>query len=279
MFYNYKILEVDNNEILYLYVNSLYEFSNEFNNKNKPKSIFNKVNNYIKDMGINFNGKKVLFVVNGIIIGSITLITNDFQNIDINNTNNELISYKENIDLDKLDNIDIIDINKDNINYFDNEIINNPNQFTISNFVKMEDNEGKITYIDLDNYITSELSKIIPPTYEEESIKSAAVVVRTEVFRKLYENTYLNENDYRDNYILKKMWKNNFNKYFKKLKDAVEETNYQILTQNHYYFDFNTRVKYQIPFSSYNANNLAKKGYNYINILGHYYPDANLEIL
>jgi len=36
MFYNYKILELNNEEILYLYVNSMYEFSNELD-KEIPK--------------------------------------------------------------------------------------------------------------------------------------------------------------------------------------------------------------------------------------------------
>ena len=279
MFYNYKILEVNNEEILYLYVNSIYEFSSEFNYSNKPKSVFRKVKNYIKDMDIKFNGKKVMLVVNGLIIGSIMLITNDFSNINEQNIDNEYISYNETIDLDKNDNVDIIDIDRDINNYLKDEISGDSAGYIISNFVKMKNKDGRITYIDLNNYITNELSKIIPPTYEEEAIKSAAIVTRTNVFRDLYENNYLNENNYRDNNTLKKMWKKKYKEHFNKLKSAVEETSYQYLTNNHYYFDFNIRSRYQVPFSSYDANMLAKKGYNYTEILGHYYPDAELEIV
>lgn len=278
MFYNYKILEVNNEEILYLYVNSIYEFSSELDKTNKPKNVFNKVTNYIKDMNIKFNGKKVMLVVNGIIIGSIMLINNDFKDIDNKNMKNEFISYNENIDLDKNDNVDIIDLNKDIKDYIKNEITNNDG-YIISNFVKMKNKNGQITFVDLNNYITNYLIKIIPPTYEEEAIKSAIVVARTNVFRELYENNYLSEDNYRDTITLKKMWKKNYTQYLNKLKSLVEETNYQYLSNNNYYFDFNARKKYQIPFSSYDANRLAKLGYNYIDILSHYYPDATLEIV
>lgn len=274
MFYNYKILEVNNEEILYLYVNSMYEFSNELDHDNKPKSLFNKIVNYIKDMDIHFNGKKVMLVVNGLIIGSLMLITNDFSNID---KEENYISYKEEIDTDKKDNIDIIDMDQDIKSFIKNEISTDNDGFIISNFVKMKSKDGKITYVDLNTYITNELSKVIPPTYEEEAIKSAAIITRTEVFKSLYENNYLEDNDYRDINKLEKIWKKDFNYYFSKLKDAVEETSYQYLSSNKYYFNFNTRNNYQVPFSSYGANLLAKSGYNYIDILGHYYPDAELE--
>ena len=275
MFYNYKILEVNNEEVLYLYINSMYEFSTELDNHNKTKSIFNKITKYIKDMDIKFNGKKVMLVVNGLIVGSIILITNDFGNID-KNIENEYVSYNENIELDQNDNVDIIDIEKDIKTYLKDEIQTENESYIISNFVKMKTKNGKITYVDLDNYITSKLSEIIPPTYEEEAIKSAAIVTRTIAFQELYENNYLIEDNYRTNIILKKMWGKNFYRYFNKLKNAVEETNYQYLTNNNYFFNFNIRSKYQIPFSSYDANKLAKLGYKYIDVLGHYYPGAEL---
>ena len=275
MFYNYKILEVNNEEVLYLYINSMYEFSTELDNHNKTKSIFNKITKYIKDMDIKFNGKKVMLVVNGLIVGSIILITNDFGNID-KNIENEYVSYNENIELDQNDNVDIIDIEKDIKTYLKDEIQTENESYIISNFVKMKTKNGKITYVDLDNYITSKLSEIIPPTYEEEAIKSAAIVTRTIAFQELYEKNYLIEDNYRTNIILKKMWGKNFYRYFNKLKNAVEETNYQYLTNNNYFFNFNIRSKYQIPFSSYDANKLAKLGYKYIDVLGHYYPGAEL---
>lgn len=274
MFYNYKILEVNGEEVLYLYVNSMYEFSNELDSKNKPKSLFHKVVDYLKDMDIHFNGKKVLLVVNGLIIGSLMLITNDFSNIP---KENAYIAYHETVDIDKSDNVDVIDSERDIKSFVKNEIATDNDGFIVSNFVKMRSKDGKITFVDLNNYITNELSKTIPPTYEKEAIKCAAVITRTKVFRDLYENNYLEDDNYRDITQLKKVWKNHFSSYFNKLKSAVEETSYQYLSNSHYYFNFQVRDKYQVPYSSYGANLLAKSGYEYTQILGHYYPDALLE--
>lgn len=274
MFYNYKILDVDNEEVLYLYVNSMYEFSSELDKSNKPRSIFDKINKYIKDMDISFSGKKVMLVVNGIIIGTLVLVTNDFLNT---NKKNQYISYKEIVDIDEDDNIDLIDKDNELSSFVKNNVSVN-DSYIISNFVKMKNKNGLITYTDINNYIINSLSKIIPPTYEKEAIKSAAVITRTLVFQELYENDYLSDNNY-NTINLQKLWKKDFNFYFNKFKDAVEETHNQYLLSDFYYFKFDDRKKYQVPFTSYGANILAKKGYKYIDILGHYYPDARLEIV
>lgn len=274
MFYNYKILDVDNEEVLYLYVNSMYEFSSELDKSNKPRSIFDKINKYIKDMGISFSGKKVMLVVNGIIIGTLVLVTNDFLNT---NRKNQYISYKEIVDIDEDDNIDLIDKDNELSSFVESNVSVN-DSYIISNFVKIKNKDGLITYTDINNYIINSLSKIIPPTYEKEAIKSAVVITRTLVFQELYENNYLSDNNY-NTINLQKLWKKNFNFYFNKFKDAVEETHNQYLLSDFYYFKFDDRKKYQVPFTSYGANILAKKGYKYTDILGHYYPDARLEIV
>ena len=274
MFYNYQILNVNDEEVLYLYVNSMYEFSSELGKAKKEQKLLNKVNDYIHTMDINFNGKKVMLVVNGLIIANLVLIPPALAET----INNNEILYKEIIDIDSEDNIDIIDINSNIKNYIEKDITND-NGYIISNFVKMKDKNGKTTYVDLNNYLTNKLSKMIPPTYEEEAIKAAAVITRTETFKELYENNYLDEESFISTFKLKKMWNKNYKYYFNKLKSAVIDTSYEYLTFNNYFFYDTSRVKHYIPFSSYDANRLAKKGYNYQEILGHFYPDASLEIV
>ena len=146
MFYNYQILNVNDEEILYLYVNSMYEFSSELGETKKQETLLNKVNDYINIMDINFNGKKVMLVVNGLIIASLVLTPTVLAE---NNYNNQILC-KEIIDIDKEDNIDIIDINSNIRNYIENDITSD-NGYIISNFVKMKDKNGKTTYMDLNN--------------------------------------------------------------------------------------------------------------------------------
>ena len=273
MFYNYQILNVNDEEVLYLYVNSMYEFSSELGNEKKQETLLNKVNNYIHIMDISFHGQKVMLVVNGIIIASLILMPNVLAK-----SNNNQRLYKEIIDIDKEDNIDIIYINSNIKNYVETDITND-NGYIISNFVKMKNKFSKITYIDLNNYITNKLSQMIPPTYEDEAIKAAAVIARTETFRDLYENNYLDEESFRNTFTLKKMWNKNYKYYFNKLKTAVIDTSYEYLTFNNYFFNNTSRIKHFIPFSAYEANRLARQGYNYQEILGHFYPDVSLEIV
>lgn len=273
MFYNYQILNVNDEEVLYLYVNSMYEFSSELGKEKKQETLLNKVNNYIHIMDISFHGQKVMLVVNGIIIASLILMPNVLAK-----SNNNQRLYKEIIDIDKEDNIDIIDINSNIKNYVETDITND-NGYIISNFVKMKNKFSKITYIDLNNYITNKLSQMIPPTYEDEAIKAAAVIARTETFRDLYENNYLDEESFRNTFTLKKMWNKNYKYYFNKLKTAVIDTSYEYLTFNNYFFNNTSRIKHFIPFSAYEANRLARQGYNYQEILGHFYPDVSLEIV
>ena len=70
------------------------------------------------------------------------------------------------------------------------------------------------------------------------------------------------------------MWNKNYKYYFNKLKTAVIDTSYEYLTFNNYFFNNTSRIKHFIPFSAYEANRLARQGYNYQEILGHFYPDV-----
>ena len=266
MFYNYQILNSNDEEILYLYISSMYEFSNELDQNNKSTSIFNKVKDYIKLMDIPFEGKKVMLVIDGLVMASLSL---DADNL----SNNNNIDYQENLEFDKHDNVDVIDMYSKSspIKYM---LENNNDSFIISNFVKMREKDGRFSYVDLNNYIINELRKEASPTYEEEALKSVAIIVRTKILKELSENNYLDGEKYQNTNFLKKIWGNNFATYFRKLHDVIEETSSQYISHNNYYFNFDTRDNYHIPFSIYQANILAKRGYGYLDILGHFYPDA-----
>jgi len=266
MFYNYKILDSNNEEILYLYVSSYFEFSKELDKRNKNESLTKKIREYLNDLNINFNGNKVMLIVDGLIIGSIT----NFNKFDSYIES----KYRQFVDVDKCDNIDIIDIQDKNEIYQEKNV---QNDYIIDSFVKMKSDDFRTTYVNINDYITHTVANLIPPTYEEEAIKSIAIIVRTEVLKELYENSYLKEKHYLNNSVLKGMWKDNYNKYLDKINKSVMSTDNQYLTNNHYYFNFENR-KYQRPYSPYIANNLAKKGFNYVDILGQFYPDAFINV-
>ena len=248
----------------------MYEFSSEMNESDKAKSLYQKINDYIQIMDIKFNGSKVMLVVNGLVMGSLTLINNTFSNVS-NKQNEKLIVYNENLESVYDNQEEIKEVLPEKQNTYDNY------SYATTSFVKAKNENGIITYVDLNKYIINELRKLVPPTYSKETLKSLSVIIRTNIFKDLYENRFLKSTKYQDISFLKKLWKKNYNNYYSKFKKAVEETNYQYMSSNNYYFNFNNRNKYQIPFNSFIANNLAKKGYNYLDILGHFYPDAFIE--
>ena len=93
MLESYKILKTKNEEILYLYLNVNYEFGEDLTDIALEK----KAKNYLITHNIEFNGNKVIFIVNGINTKMISInknisYLNDYL-ITINNQ--EKISLKE----------------------------------------------------------------------------------------------------------------------------------------------------------------------------------------
>ena len=77
MFYKSFITKINNEEILYLYFENNYEFSNEFNNNGiLNKKIIDTAKKYINNNNIPFYGNTIHLVSHGIIFGSIKLNSN-----------------------------------------------------------------------------------------------------------------------------------------------------------------------------------------------------------
>ena len=72
MLESYKIAKSGNEEILYLYLNVNYEFGEDLVEDDLEK----KARNYLVTHDINFNGNKIVFIVNGISTKIITIENN-----------------------------------------------------------------------------------------------------------------------------------------------------------------------------------------------------------
>ncbi len=68
MFYRYEIKNNGIENILYLYLTMNYEFSKELTNQSDDSELKRRTNNFIKNNGIQFDGKKVYLVIDGIIV-------------------------------------------------------------------------------------------------------------------------------------------------------------------------------------------------------------------
>lgn len=72
MFYNYEIRNNNSEEILYLYLNMKYEFSNEFSLEDDI-DLARRSKNFIQNNNIPFHGSRVYLIVDGIIVKSIDI--------------------------------------------------------------------------------------------------------------------------------------------------------------------------------------------------------------
>ena len=91
MFYKYEIRKINGEDCLYLYVSLDYEFSREFND-NINLSLLSK--NYINTSNIDFKGKKVYYVINGIVVKKLDLDSNRYILNDSYNPDCFLINLK-----------------------------------------------------------------------------------------------------------------------------------------------------------------------------------------
>lgn len=147
---------ISNEEVMFIYLNFDYEFGSSYNSRNLKKEIENGIRKN------KFKGKKILFVVSGIIIGSLlinkpvynnydfkyvdTTIINKIIEIDKNDINN---NFNQN-DVDSINNYEqekkksVVSINNDNISNIKEEKVVE-NQDNLNNDVIQNNTNNNIT--------------------------------------------------------------------------------------------------------------------------------------
>ena len=243
MFYKYLISNINNNEILYLFLDNRYELSSEFPKDIEKNSIQDKIQKYIKNNKINFNSGKIYLVSNNIIAASVNYNDNNFTKV------------KTYIDLEEnnLETLEIIDV------------------FNISDEEKVLTKNNKTYYrISLTKYLENALFNKIPLVFEKEAIKTITIIIRSNYIKDLYKYGYINDEN---NYMTKgisDIEKNNRYKFFiDRLNNAIKETDAIYLT-------YKEKPIYIAIGNIFNINALAKAGYRYNEILKLLYPGLEL---
>ena len=205
MFYKYMIVTTDNGEVLYLYLNNMEEFSKDFDQDNYKDdlSFYRKVYNYIKNMGITFNGKKISIVVNGIVIAT----------IDMNDYNEITNEFVEILDTDN-------------------------NRFK---FVDLNHSSGIIEKVKIEDYIFGVVSGEMPAVFHEEALKAQAVISRTyaskRISRGLDIKDYNSTQIFRNRSYLRELWGNRYDEYKEKIEKAIRDTRDEVLMFDGDYID------------------------------------------
>ena len=124
--------------------------------------------------------------------------------------------------------------NTETKNEIDEEIDNNI-------YVTINRSNGNVIKLKLEEYLIGVVSGEMPASFNIEALKAQAVVSRTYALKRISQNKILTDTTstqvYKDNDELKNIWKNDFNKYYEKVKNAVMATKGMVLMYNNNYID------------------------------------------
>jgi len=266
----YEIRKIENEKVLILYLSYDYEFSSDF----KGNSLLDRINNFIRISKINWNGTKVIFVVGGLVLGSLVLgktNLNSKKNIDkfdyvsniiINHydENNNDLGYSQieiknpNINDEQVKIHETINEEKDIENHvISTPIITPPSQTIptetvitpapeeIKTYVNIYRNNGTIETIELEEYVVGVVAAEMPAAFHIEALKAQSIAARTYALKSIQEQRILTDDEktqsYKDINELKELWGNNFDTYYKKIKKAVDSTKKQAIFYNNEYIE------------------------------------------
>ena len=272
------------NETLYIDLNINYDFGNFKNTKTNFKKELKK---FLNNLKINFN--KIVLTCSGIIIGSIILTNNNF--------NNEVsMKYVPNIDTsipyiahydneEKTDDNIIVnnDVNETtkNVNNsqnisknvekpvntehtsIDNTSTNNTTNSSVSEITVYRSN-GSVINLNMTDYLIGVVSSEMPASFNLEALKAQSVLARTYALKAKQTGKKLTDTVSTQSYIdidqMKNKWGNSFNTYYNKIKNAVENTNGEYLSYNGNYIE-----------ALYHSTNNGKTESS-LDVFGNYYP-------
>lgn len=272
------------NETLYIDLNINYEFGNFKNTKTNFKKELKKFLNSLK---INFN--KIVLTCSGVIIGSIILTNNNFNdevsmkyipNIDTGIpyiahydneektddniiVNNNVNRVKENVNSSQ--NISKNVEKSVNIEYTnaDNTSVNNTTNSSVSEITVYRSN-GSVINLNMTDYLIGVVSSEMPASFNLEALKAQSVLARTYALKAKQTGKKLTDTVNTQSYIdidqMKNKWGNSFNTYYNKIKNAVENTNGEYLCYNGNYIE-----------ALYHSTNNGKTESS-LDVFGNYYP-------
>ena len=280
MFDNYII----KNETLYIDLNINYEFGNF---KNTKKSFKKELKKFLNSLKINFN--KIVLTWSGIIIGSIILTNNNFNdevsmkyipnidtsipyiahndneekiddNIIINNDVNETkknVNSSQNISKNVEKSVNIEHTNTDNTS------ANNTTNSSVSKITVYRSN-GSVINLNMTDYLIGVVSSEMPASFNLEALKAQSVLARTYALKAKQTGKKLTDTASTQSYIdmdqMKNKWGKSFNTYYNKIKNAVENTNGGYLSYNGNYIE-----------ALYHSTNNGKTESS-LDVFGNYYP-------
>lgn len=272
MISGYKIINQNNDEdVLFLYLDFSFEFGG------KKQSFFKTIKRFLKTINFKGTKILLVssgiiigtLYINPYKINKLDTPTNYnyISKIIIHDFNeNELTDYEININKDnKIQKGNILEKEKnDSVNNATNVNIQKSNKLSNnveenstnkSNFTETKKenikknkitvtvyrNNGKIINLELEEYVLGVVGAEMSASFNIEALKAQAILARTYALKSIKNGKKLTDTvstqAYKDNSELQKLWKNDYTKYYEKIKKAVNETKGKVILYNNEYID------------------------------------------
>lgn len=272
MISGYKIINQNNDEdVLFLYLDFSFEFGG------KKQSFFKTIKRFLKTINFKGTKILLVssgiiigtLYINPYKINKLDTPTNYnyVSKIIIHDFNeNELTDYEININKDnkiqkgnilekeKNDSVNnVTNVNIQKSNKLSNNVEENSTNKSNLTETKKENikkneitvtvyrNNGKIINLELEEYVLGVVGAEMPASFNIEALKAQAILARTYALKSIKNGKKLTDTvstqAYKDNSELQKLWKNDYTKYYEKIKKAVNETKGKIILYNNEYID------------------------------------------
>lgn len=141
--------------------------------------------------------------------------------------------------------------------------------------------QNKHKKIELEKYIIGVVAAEMPASFEIEALKAQAIAARTYLIntmstKKMVDTTTSNQ-VYIDEIAMKEKWKNDYQKYYNKIKSSVASTKGKIIT----YKEKPIKAFYHSRSNGYTESslNVFNEKYDYLNIIESKWEEQNTETI
>lgn len=157
---------------------------------------------------------------------------NNVTNVNIQKSN----KLSNNVEENSTNKSNFTETKKDNYKETKKENIKK-NEITVT----LYRNNGKIINLELEEYVLGVVGAEMPASFNIEALKAQAILARTYALKSIKNGKKLTDTvstqAYKDNSELQKLWKNDYTKYYEKIKKAVNETKGKVILYNNEYID------------------------------------------
>lgn len=157
---------------------------------------------------------------------------NNVTNVNIQKSN----KLSNNVEKNSTNKSNLTETKKDNYTETKKENIKK-NEITVTVYR----NNGKIINLELEEYVLGVVGAEMPASFNIEALKAQAILARTYALKSIKNGKKLTDTvstqAYKDNSELQKLWKNDYTKYYEKIKKAVNETKGKVILYNNEYID------------------------------------------